>query len=73
MKINATHILAYSFVVCLALYIVENIYHPVYLLQMTQKILTFFAIPVLVGYLGKEWIGKFGQFGKVSLLYGTGF
>ncbi len=73
MKPSATYILFYSFIVCLALYIVENVYHPVYLVQMIQKILTFFIIPVAVGYLTHEWIGKFGKMNRMSVLYGAGF
>lgn len=46
MKINSTHILIYSLFACIALYITENIYHPAYLVQLFQKVATFFIIPI---------------------------
>ena len=67
------YIFIYSLIVCMALYITENIYHPVYLVQMIQKIVTFFVIPVIVGYFGKQWIGKFGKIWRTSFIYGVGF
>lgn len=59
MKLNSTIIFVYALIVCIALYITENIYHPNYLVQMIQKIGTFLAIPMIIGYLLKEEIGKF--------------
>lgn len=73
MKYKPYSILFYAFIVTVALYLVENFYHPVYILQMTQKILTFVLIPLSLWNLWKTQIGKFGRIGKGSAKYGIGF
>ncbi len=73
MKITPISVLIYAFIATFALYLVENFYHPVFILQMTQKILTFVLIPTLVWYIWKTQVGKFGRIGKGSMKYGIGF
>ena len=62
-------ILIYSIIVCILLYITENIFHPTYLIQMLQKLFSFIIIPILLGkYL---WLSfwKFWKIQKDSFLY----
>ena len=73
MKITPITVLIYAFIATFSLYLVENFYHPVYILQMIQKIITFVLIPILVWYIWKTKIGKFGRIGKGSMKYGIWF
>ena len=62
-------ILIYSVIACILLYITENIFHPTYIIQMIQKIISFIILPVILGkYL---WITfwKFWSIQKSSVLY----
>lgn len=67
-----THlILIYSLIACVLLYITENIYHPVYSVQMIQKIVSFLVIPLILGYIWKQSVGRAGQMRKKSIIYGV--
>jgi hypothetical protein len=48
MHITPKNILIYTLIATLALYIIENVYHPVYLIQIMQKVMTFLVIPLLI-------------------------
>jgi uncharacterized protein len=62
-------ILAYSIIACTLLYITENIYTPHYLVIMTQKILSFIVIPIILWYYLKHSFWKFWKINKSSFLY----
>ncbi len=66
-------IFVYALIVCVLLFLVENVYHPVYSIQIIQKLLTFIVIPVIAGYFLRRTLGKFWKFGKDALVYGIGF
>jgi hypothetical protein len=48
MKLSPKIIILYSLIILIALYITENIFHPLYAIQMTQKILSFVVIPMIL-------------------------
>lgn len=73
MTLTHKHILTYSILVCIALYITENIYHPVYIVQMLQKVICFLCIPLVANYCFWQEVGKFGRIEKSSVLYGIWF
>ncbi len=73
MKITPIHILIYALIVTGALFITENFYHPVYLIQMTQKVLSFLLVPLFITYLLGQTIGRFGRIEKSSIIYGVSF
>lgn len=64
-------ILLYSLIACGLLYITENIYHPVYSVQMLQKIVSFLIIPLLLAYIWKQSVGRAGQINRKSIIYGV--
>lgn len=66
-------ILLYSIFVTGLLFLIENVYHPVYLLQLIQKLASFFLIPIMLAYFFEQMIGRAGKFQKSSILYGVGF
>ncbi len=51
-------ILAYTIFVTIILYWVENIYHPSYGIQMIQKIVSFFVLPMGIAYWLRVDIGS---------------
>ncbi|NDK08334.1 CPBP family intramembrane metalloprotease [Candidatus Gracilibacteria bacterium] len=70
MKLTPKIIISYALIACTLLYITENVYHPVYLLQLIQKVISFVIIPVIIGYIFKTQFGRFGKITKQSFLYG---
>lgn len=66
-------ILLYSIIVTTALYLVENYYHPVYLLQMLQKVMSFVVVPAMLSYILRQKVGRVGTWSRESLMYGSGF
>lgn len=64
-------ILIYTLIVCVLLYITENIYHPVYAIQMMQKVLSFFILPLILAYILKQKVGRVGKVNRLSILYGV--
>lgn len=64
-------ILIYTLIVCVLLYITENIYHPVYAIQMMQKVLSFFILPLILAYILKQKVGRAGKVNRLSILYGV--
>lgn len=68
---KSTNILIYSLIACILLYITENIYHPVYTIQMLQKIVSFLIIPIFLGYIWKHSIGQAGKMSRTSVTYGV--
>jgi len=64
-------ILIYSLIVCVLLYITENIYHPVYTIQMLQKVVSFLVMPLILGYIWKYRVGRAGKMGRTSVIYGV--
>jgi uncharacterized protein len=73
MTLSRIHILSYAFIVCICLYITENIYHPVYLVSLLQKVWSFVLLPILMGYIWTQQITKMGAMNKSSVIYGIGF
>ena len=71
MTLTRTHILSYALVVCALLYITENVYHPVYLVSLLQKVSSFVLIPILIGYIYKHRIAKMGEMSRTSVIYGV--
>jgi membrane protease YdiL (CAAX protease family) len=69
--LTRTHIISYAFVVCILLYITENMYHPVYLVSLLQKVSSFVLIPILIGYIYKHQITKIGEMSRTSIIYGV--
>jgi hypothetical protein len=53
---KTTLILIYALIACVLLYITENIYHPVYSVQMIQKIVSFLVIPLVIAYICKKTV-----------------
>lgn len=70
MKLSPKIIISYSIIVLIALYITENIFHPLYAIQMTQKVLSFVVMPIIIGYFFKTQFWKFWKFTKQSFVYG---
>ncbi|MFZ2255850.1 MAG: CPBP family intramembrane glutamic endopeptidase [Patescibacteria group bacterium] len=69
---SRTHIiLIYSLIACVLLYITENIYHPVYSIQMFQKVVSFLLIPLILGYIWKQRVGRAGKMSRTSVIYGV--
>lgn len=69
MNKNKYIIIIYCLITLGLLYITENIFHPIYPIQMFQKIFSFLVIPIFLWkYL---WVNfwKFWKFNKNSLLY----
>lgn len=64
-------ILIYALIACVLLYITENIYHPVYSVQMFQKVVSFLLIPLLLGYIWKQRVGRAGKMSRTSVIYGV--
>ena len=64
-------ILVYAIIACILLYITENIYHPVYIVQMMQKVVSFLVIPLVLGWMLHRPIGRFGHITRASVLYGV--
>ena len=64
-------ILIYSLIACVLLYLIENVYHPVYLAQMLQKIVLFVGIPPFLGYIWKREVGRAGKMNLLSIKYGV--
>ena len=64
-------ILIYSLIACVLLYITENIYHPVYSIQMLQKVVSFLIIPLILGYVWKQRVGRAGKMSRISVIYGV--
>ncbi len=60
-------IIIYSLVVCILLYLVENVFHPTYIIQMIQKIVSFVLIPVIFHRFFSKW--KFWKINKKSFSY----
>lgn len=73
MKITTSYIFIYALIATGLLFITENFYHPVYIIQMTQKVLTFLVIPLFVTYFLGKTIGRFGRIEKSSVIYGVSF
>ena len=48
---KSTLIHIYALIACILLYITENIYHPVYSVQMLQKVVSFLVVPLILAYL----------------------
>jgi membrane protease YdiL (CAAX protease family) len=71
MTLNRTHILSYALVACVLLYITENVYHPVYLVSLLQKVSSFVVIPILIGYIYGHRIAKMGEMSRTSVIYGV--
>lgn len=70
MKLTPKIIISYALIACTLLYITENVYHPVYLLQLIQKVISFVIIPVIIWYIFKTQFGRFWKITKQSFLYG---
>ncbi len=68
---KSTLILIYALIACILLYITENIYHPVYSVQMIQKVLSFLIIPLILGYIWKYAVGRAGKMSRTSVIYGV--
>lgn len=66
-------ILLYSIISCIFLYITENIFHPTYIVQMFQKVITFIVIPLFLGKIMWFTFWKFWKINKRSFLYWTWF
>lgn len=62
--VHPKSILIYTIIVTGLLFLVENIYHPVYILQLLQKICSFLLIPILVASIFKETVGKAGSMSR---------
>jgi uncharacterized protein len=71
MTLTRTHILSYALVVCAFLYITENVYHPVYLVSLLQKVSSFVVIPILIGYIYGHRIAEIGKMSRTSVIYGV--
>lgn len=69
MNLNTKIILIYSIIACLLLYVTENIFHPSYLVQMIQKILSFIIIPIFLWKYLKERFWRFWKINKKSFIY----
>lgn len=69
MKLTPKIIISYALIACIALYITENIFHPSYLIQLIQKVLSFVIIPIIIWYLFKSSFGRFGKITKQSFTY----
>ncbi len=69
MKLTPKIIISYALITCTLLYITENIYHPVYLLQLIQKVLSFVIIPIIIWYLLKTPFWRFWKVTKQSFIY----
>ena len=48
--IHLKTIILYSIIACLLLYVTENIFHPVYSVQLIQKLFLFIIVPLLWSY-----------------------
>jgi ACR3 family arsenite efflux pump ArsB len=59
MKPISLIILIYAIFATLGLYLIENMLHPTYGVQMIQKIVLFLVIPVSMGYFSREKLGVF--------------
>lgn len=70
--VHPKSILIYTIIVTGLLFLVENIYHPVYILQLLQKICSFLLIPILVASIFKETVGKAGSMSRFWLFLGIG-
>jgi len=70
MKLTPKIIIIYSLIMLIALYITENIFHPLYAIQMIQKILSFVIIPIIIWYILKSPFGRFWKVTKQSFIYG---
>ncbi len=68
---KSTLILIYALIACILLYVTENIYHPVYSVQMMQKIVSFLIIPLILAYIWKQAVGRAGKMGRISIIYGV--
>ncbi len=68
---KTTLILIYALIACVLLYITENIYHPVYSIQMIQKVVSFLVIPLILVYIWKQWVGRAGKMSRTSVIYGV--
>lgn len=68
---KTTLILTYTLITCILLYITENIYHPVYSIQMIQKIVSFLVIPLALAYIWKQRVGQAGKINRMSVIYGV--
>jgi len=66
-------ILAYTIFVTIILYWVENIYHPSYGIQMIQKIVSFFVLPMGIAYWLRVDIGSAWYLSRQGIWYGVGF
>lgn len=69
MNKNTKIILIYSIIACLLLFIVENFFHPSYFIQMTQKILSFIIIPLLLWKYLHISFWRFWKLDKKSIVY----
>lgn len=63
---KSTILLLYWIIVCILLYITENIFHPNYFIQMFQKILSFIIIPII---LAKYFWFKIWKIKKLDFKY----
>lgn len=70
MKLSPKIIITYSLIVLIALYITENIFHPSYLIQLIQKVLSFVIIPLIISNLLKNPFWRFWNITKSSYIYG---
>jgi len=69
MNKNIKIILIYSIIACLLLYITENIFHPTYIVQLIQKVISFILIPIILSYYLSYPVGKFWKIKKTSFIY----
>jgi uncharacterized protein len=68
---KSTLILIYALIACILLYITENIYHPVYSVQMIQKVVSFLVVPLILAYIWKQRVGRAGKMSRTSVIYGV--